>query len=109
MEKDNEVKIMKLSHSKFANVMNLAIPNGYPVIIEDVDENIDPILDSVLAKATYDAEGRILIKFADKEIDYHKDFRIYLTTKKPNPKYLPEIFIKVTVINFTATFEGLED
>jgi len=29
--------------------------------------------------------------------------------KKPNPQYLPEIFIKVTVINFTATFEGLED
>ena len=32
-----------------------------------------------------------------------------MTTKKPNPNYLPEIFIKVTVINFTATFEGLED
>lgn len=80
--------------------MNLAIPNGYPVIIEDVNETLDPILDSVLAKATYDCEGRTLIRFADKEIDYHKDFRIYMTTKKPNPNYLPEIFIKVTV-NFT--------
>jgi len=42
-------------------------------------------------------------------MDYHKDFRLYMCTKKPNPQYLPEIFIKVTVINFTATFEGLED
>ena len=26
-----------------------------------------------------------------------------------NPHYLPEIFIKVTVINFSITFEGLQD
>ena len=50
-----------------------------------------------------------LVTFAKKVTDYHKDFRIYLTTKKPNPNYLPDIFIKVTVVNFTATFDGLED
>jgi len=27
----------------------------------------------------------------------------------PNPHYLPEIFIKMTIINFTVTFMGLED
>lgn len=32
-----------------------------------------------------------------------------MMTKKPNPKYLAEIYIKVNVINFTATFEGLND
>lgn len=32
-----------------------------------------------------------------------------MTTKMPNPNYLPEIFIKVSIINFTVTFEGLED
>lgn len=26
-----------------------------------------------------------------------------------NPHFLPEIFIKVTVINFSITFEGLQD
>ena len=32
-----------------------------------------------------------------------------MTTKIANPNYLPEIFIKVTVINFSITFEGLKD
>lgn len=31
-----------------------------------------------------------------------------MTTKMPNPHYIPEICIKVTLINFTVTFEGLE-
>jgi len=32
-----------------------------------------------------------------------------MTTKMPNPHYLPEVCIKVTIINFTVTFEGLDE
>lgn len=32
-----------------------------------------------------------------------------MTSKLPNPNYLPEVFIKVSIINFTVTFDGLED
>lgn len=32
-----------------------------------------------------------------------------MTSKMPNPNYLPEVFIKVSIINFTVTFDGLED
>lgn len=31
-----------------------------------------------------------------------------MTTKMPNPHYIPEICIKVTLINFTVTFDGLQ-
>lgn len=34
---------------------------------------------------------------------------MFITTKLPNPHYLPEICIKVAIINFTVTKEGLED
>ena len=45
----------------------------------------------------------------DKKIDYDKNFKMFITTKMSNPLYLPEIYIKVTVINFSITFEGLKD
>ena len=32
-----------------------------------------------------------------------------MTSKLPNPHYLPEVCIKMTIINFTVTFEGLEE
>ena len=74
-----------------------------------MEESLDPSIETILAKQTKEVDGRILIKFGDSDIDYDKDFKLFITTKMPNPNYLPEMFIKVTVINFTVTFEGLED
>ena len=42
-------------------------------------------------------------------IPYNEEIRLFLTTKMPNPHYLPEVAIKTTIINFTVTMEGLED
>ena len=48
------------------------------------------------------------IRLGSDNVDYDENFKFYMTTKMPNPHYLPEICIKVTLINFTVTFEGLE-
>ncbi len=50
-----------------------------------------------------------MIKLLDSELEYDENFKLYFTTKLPNPHYLPEIFIRVTVINFTVTSDGLEE
>ena len=42
-------------------------------------------------------------------MDYHESFRLFLTTKMANPHFLPEVSIKLTVINFTVTFDGLDE
>jgi dynein heavy chain len=49
------------------------------------------------------------IKFGENVIEYSKDFRFYITTKLRNPHYLPEIAVKVTLINFMITPLGLQD
>lgn len=49
------------------------------------------------------------MKFGDRMLDYHDNFRFYLTTKLSNPHYPPEVCVKVTLINFMVTPDGLED
>jgi dynein heavy chain len=48
------------------------------------------------------------LRLGDSNVDYDENFRFFMTTKLTNPHYMPEICIKVTLINFTVTFEGLQ-
>ncbi|KTG46587.1 hypothetical protein cypCar_00014988 [Cyprinus carpio] len=58
---------------------------------------------------TYSQEGNIVLKLGDTVIHYHDDFKMYITTKLPNPHYSPEISTKVALVNFTLSPSGLED
>jgi len=40
---------------------------------------------------------------------YNFIFRLYMTTSMSNPHYLPAVYIQVNIINFTVTFEGLQE
>lgn len=42
-------------------------------------------------------------------IDNKTSFRFFMTTKLANPKYSPETCVQVTLLNFMATQQGLED
>ena len=78
-------------------------------MIEDMTETTDPALESVLLDQKYVNQlGHVMIKIGDATIRYDEKFNLYMITKKPNPNYLPEMFIRTTVINFTVTQEGLE-
>ena len=63
----------------------------------------------MLLKITFKQGGNEVMKIGDNTIPYHQDFKFYMTTKLPNPHYAPEVSVKVTLLNFTITQEGLED
>ncbi|XP_066123630.1 dynein axonemal heavy chain 6 [Saccopteryx bilineata] len=105
----NGLKIIKLTDSNFLRTLENSIRLGLPVLLEEIKETLDPALEPVLLKQSFISGGRLLIRLGDSDIDYDKNFKFYMTTKLPNPHYLPEVCIKVTIINFTVTKSGLED
>ena len=90
-------------------MLEQSIRVGIPVLLENVLEVLDPSLDPVLLKQVYKSQGRQLLRLGDTDVDYSDDFKLYITSTLANPHYAPEVCIKVTIVNFTVTFEGLED
>lgn len=78
-------------------------------MIEDQGEEIDPSIESIVQKAVYKEDGLSKIKIGDKAVEYNPEFRLFMTSKLANPHFLPDVSIKVTVVNFTVTFDGLDE
>ncbi|CAL1542606.1 unnamed protein product [Lymnaea stagnalis] len=108
MEKDR-LKIVTGSESNLMRTIETAIKVGDPVLLSDVGEELDPALRPVLLQETYHKGGQLVMKIGDVEIEYNQNFRLYLATALANPHYLPSIYLEVNVINFTVTFDGLQE
>nr|XP_033800562.1 dynein heavy chain 7, axonemal [Geotrypetes seraphini] len=109
MEKANTLHIIKLSDPDYVRTLENCIQFGTPVLLENVGEELDPILEPLLLKQIFKQAGSMCIRLGDSTIEYAPDFRFYITTKLRNPHYLPETSVKVTLLNFMITSEGMQD
>ncbi|XP_069698472.1 dynein axonemal heavy chain 7 [Periplaneta americana] len=109
MERPNKLNVIRFTSPDYARVMENAIQFGKPVLLENIGEELDAMLEPVLQKQTFKQGGAICIKLGDSILEYNSDFRLYITTKLRNPHYLPEVAVKVTLLNFMITPIGLED
>ncbi|XP_073954501.1 dynein axonemal heavy chain 1-like isoform X1 [Choristoneura fumiferana] len=86
-----------------------ALRFGKPVLLENVGQELDPALDPVLKRQYFRQAGQLVLKLGDSLIPYMPGFRLYITTKLPNPKYTPETSVKVQVVNFALVPSGLAE
>ncbi|TPX70381.1 hypothetical protein SpCBS45565_g01824 [Spizellomyces sp. 'palustris'] len=101
------LKVVRLGQRGYLDAIEKAVSTGETVLIEDIQESIDPVLNPLLGRETI-KKGRY-IKMGDKEVEYDPKFKLILQTRLPNPHYPPEIQAQTTLINFTVTLAGLED
>ncbi|XP_038073413.1 dynein heavy chain 6, axonemal-like isoform X3 [Patiria miniata] len=103
------LKKVEASDPNYMRTLETSIRVGEPVLLENVTEILDPGLRPILMKEITRKGGQDVIRIGDTEIEYNQHFRLYMTTTMPNPHYLPAVCIKVILINFTVTFDGLQD
>ncbi len=74
-EEKNNLRISTFNNPDFIKQLELAIKFGYPFMFKDVDEYIDPVIDSVLDKNVKGSGNKQTIMLGDKEIDFDPSFK----------------------------------
>ncbi|CAF3746445.1 unnamed protein product [Rotaria socialis] len=109
-EAENNLRVITYDDPILLRVCEQCIRVGLPLLIENVGETIEssllPILERDSFRKTSSSMGTI--RFNDVDIECNPNFRVYFITQLNNPHYLPDICIRVTLINFTITQNGLE-
>ncbi|KAF7987651.1 hypothetical protein HCN44_003514 [Aphidius gifuensis] len=108
MEMENSIKICEMTNPNLMRIMENCIRLGMPIMLNNVGEVLDPSLEPILLQQVFVQAGKTLIRLGNSDIEYESGFKLYMTTKLGNPHYLPEICIKVTIVNFTVTPSDLE-
>ncbi|KAK4828866.1 hypothetical protein QYF61_000994 [Mycteria americana] len=70
-------------------------------------DGVEPVLYPLLRKDLVAQGPRYAIQIGEKMIDYNEEFRLFLSTRNPNPFIPPDASSIVTEVNFTTTGSGL--
>ncbi len=96
--------IYNINNPKLKDNIKLPLMNGWPLLIEGIENEVDPMLDPILEKAIIKKGRSLYIDMGgDDKLDYDMQFRLFLTTRLPNPHFSPELAAKTTIIDFTVT------
>ncbi|XP_045510942.1 dynein axonemal heavy chain 7 [Colias croceus] len=108
MEKPNNLCVVRMTQADLGRVLENAVQFGQPVLLENVLEELDPMLEPLLQQQTFRQGGALCIKIGDTIVEYSKEFKLYISTKLANPHYLPEVGVRVTLVNFMLAKDGLQ-
>lgn len=75
MEKANRLCVIRLSQPDYTRVLENAIQFGLPVLLENVAEELDPLLESVLLRQIFKQGGAMCLKLGDATIEYNFSFK----------------------------------
>lgn len=75
MEKANRLCVIRLTQPDYTRVLENAIQFGLPVLLENVAEELDPLLESVLLKQIFRQGGTMCVKLGDASIEYNFNFK----------------------------------
>ena len=101
--------VVKPSTSNLSRTMEAAVSYGHHVLVEGVGETLVGVLKPLLERREHMAGGVKVIRLGDNTVEYNESFRLFMTTKLPNPHFAPEARVKVNLLNFSATPAGLTD
>jgi len=78
MERDNRMNVIKLTDVSYLRTLENAIQFGTPILLENIGEELDPVLEPVLQKLTFRQQVSIIRSLAQIFIKPFYISRVYL-------------------------------
>jgi hypothetical protein len=97
------VQVVRMGADTTVGVMERAMEAGHSVLIENMGESVDAVLLPIITRSTVKKGRNLFVKLGDKDVEYNRNFKLFMHTKLSNPHYPPEIQAETTLINFTVT------
>ncbi|CAL4124985.1 unnamed protein product, partial [Meganyctiphanes norvegica] len=91
--------------------LSRCVPLGRPLLLHDLQGDPPILLYNILNRITTlegPSQVRVVV-VGDMTLEYHPNFRLFLSSKQPEPELSLEVQATVTIVNFTVTLEGLHD
>ena len=95
----------------FAKLLERQLAAGLPLLVEDaqLDGRRNQLLLSLAERRQARLAGRgLTLSVLGESYDYNPLFKLYMFTRSARFAYVPEVFAKVAVIDFSVTMHGLE-
>jgi len=99
--------VLRFDHPHFLTLLKSSVTKGSWLLIDSIGNELDPVLDTVLSRETVYIDNVLQISIGGENIPFNENFRLFLATDYPNPKYSPEVASMTSIINFSTTKEGL--
>jgi dynein heavy chain len=99
-ESKNNLQITRLTNKNMLSTLEKALEAGGSVMIENLQETLDAVIGPSVGRQKIKKGRSFMVKLGDKEVEYHKNFKLLLHTKLANPHYPPEVQAECTLINF---------
>ncbi|KAI4474553.1 hypothetical protein M0802_015556 [Mischocyttarus mexicanus] len=109
IEKKNGLKVVKFTDSDYMSIIRYSIEHGNPILLENIGEELEVAIDSVLLKNIYKIKDDWYLKIGRIITKYSFNFRLYITTRLSNPHYQPHVYSKLILIDFSLPCEALQD
>jgi dynein heavy chain len=101
---DPNRSITTLNDPKFKEkFLKYCMDDGKTLIIENIENEVDPMLDPVLERQVQVKGKTKFIDVGGTPMDYNPEFRLFMTCRLSNPAFSPELSAKTTIIDFTVT------
>merc|ERR1719502_1280306 len=83
--------VTTLTAKNLKDQIEFTMGEGLCLVIENVENEVDPMLDPVLDKAIIKKGKNMYINVSDQNMDFDPRFALYMTSRLPNPHFSPEL------------------